>query len=115
MPHPALDPELAPWQLGASCRGSSELALADPWYASDADLRSIAVRVCQGCAVRRPCLEAGLEEEHGIWGGWIETHRQILVEILDASPNGAARAALLDRAAHGGPDALNITPKKKRG
>jgi WhiB family redox-sensing transcriptional regulator len=30
---------------------------------------SIVQRICMGCDVRMECLQAGMSEEHGIWGG----------------------------------------------
>jgi len=34
-----------------------------------------AVAVCQTCPVRADCLEAGMAERHGIWGGTTERER----------------------------------------
>lgn len=70
-----LDDEPA-WQDSASC------ATVDPelffpegrsWTAYT-DAR----RVCARCVVRIECLEAGLDQEHGMWGGTTPDERAAL-------------------------------------
>jgi len=56
------------WKLQAACRyhGDAEL-----WFPQVTDRYSIvnAKKICFECPVRRECLNAGIREEHGIWGG----------------------------------------------
>lgn len=58
------------WQRSAACRDvDSALFFDGP--------RSMAVRVCQGCPVRRECLEYALAigADLGVWGGCAKTER----------------------------------------
>jgi WhiB family redox-sensing transcriptional regulator len=45
---------------------------ADDWFAGDGGqhyTRNGAWRICQTCPVRAQCLEVGIGEEFGLWGG----------------------------------------------
>ena len=41
------------------------------WLSEHAPERAIAVKLCTGCPVLQPCLEAARlnDERHGVWGG----------------------------------------------
>ncbi|MFL4475551.1 WhiB family transcriptional regulator [Paeniglutamicibacter sp. MACA_103] len=55
------------WVHGAACAGDPS---PGDWFASaDADRTARAVAVCGGCPVRLECLEVGLGEGRGVWGG----------------------------------------------
>lgn len=53
------------WLTEAACRS----AHTDLWF--NESTYPEARKICQGCPVRRPCLEYALEhhETHGMWGG----------------------------------------------
>jgi WhiB family redox-sensing transcriptional regulator len=60
-----------PWLTFAKCRGLP----ADWWYPPSPITTEATVRLrkakalCDECPVQSECLEAGMDEEHGIWGG----------------------------------------------
>jgi WhiB family redox-sensing transcriptional regulator len=60
------------WKLGA-CYGTGSDAFFPEGY-------SLAMRdalsTCARCQIREACLEYGLNEEHGIWGGMTERQRR---------------------------------------
>lgn len=53
------------WKVEALCSGADP----DLWYPGKGESIKQAVAVCQACPVQIECLEAGLDEEFGIWGG----------------------------------------------
>lgn len=61
-----------PWRKDAACRGKGP-----SMFFSDepADIEA-ARKMCGLCPVREPCLEAGLKEWGGIWGGKDPTQRR---------------------------------------
>lgn len=106
------------WRYLARCAEPlGDRATFDPWYDHDPTLTALAVSTCQLCPVKKECLEEGLEDEHGIWGGWHPSEREHLLLKLDNIRSQEGRGALLDRAARLGPRALDIPtpPKKRRG
>jgi WhiB family redox-sensing transcriptional regulator len=66
------------WHADAACKGMVDLFY--PEGAGDPASRAIteARAVCAGCPVREPCLEAGMGERHGVWGGAITIERRQL-------------------------------------
>jgi WhiB family redox-sensing transcriptional regulator len=52
------------WADRAACKGLTELFF--PEHGEPADE---ARKVCQTCPVQAECLEAGMWEQHGVWGG----------------------------------------------
>jgi WhiB family redox-sensing transcriptional regulator len=67
------DPRFA-WQLDASCSG------LDPelFFPTRGESTNEAREVCAGCPVREPCIEMGMAEKNGIWGGLSERERRAL-------------------------------------
>jgi hypothetical protein len=65
-----------PWMRDATC------AQVDPdaWFPEKGESTADAKQVCQGCPVRRVCLEYALEgkERFGVWGGLSERERRKL-------------------------------------
>lgn len=68
------------WLKRAACRGLP----AHWWYPpspitteATVNLRK-AKQLCAGCEVRVECLEAGMTEEYGVWGGLSPKHRRKL-------------------------------------
>lgn len=57
-----------------------------------------AISICQTCPVRLPCLQAGLHEEYGVWGGLTEERRKQLRARMSEARR-AERIALLRDAA----------------
>jgi hypothetical protein len=64
------------WMQHAACRGM-DAALFMP-ERGDIDTLNQAKAVCQTCHVRLECLEYGLEEKYGVWGGMAESARREL-------------------------------------
>ena len=52
------------WHRDAACRGQ-----LDRFFPGQGDDLRPARQLCAGCPVREPCLDAGMDELQGIWGG----------------------------------------------
>ncbi|MTV24731.1 WhiB family transcriptional regulator [Nitriliruptoraceae bacterium ZYF776] len=65
------------WAEGASCRG------ADPelFFARALSEARPALKLCDRCPVKEPCLSYALEQgiDHGVWGGLTERQRRAVV------------------------------------
>lgn len=74
-PYPALDRADA-WRDEAACR---EVGL-EPFFPDKGERTAIhhAKALCARCPSRLACLEAGMNERHGVWGGTTEQERRIL-------------------------------------
>jgi WhiB family redox-sensing transcriptional regulator len=74
------------WRARAACRGPETSLFFPPTSAERKDEREAreqrAKAICQGCPVRRECLDHALSvgEMHGIWGGLNEAERRSLTE-----------------------------------
>lgn len=93
---PPLD--LGDWRENAAC------LFTDPEIFYPADMFSlIAARtICEGCQVRRACLRDGLEDHHGIWGGFTpEERRELRKQLRSTKPEH--RTLLINRSADLGP------------
>ncbi|HEY1331611.1 MAG TPA: WhiB family transcriptional regulator [Actinomycetota bacterium] len=80
------------WMTRARCHGY-DVGL---FYPEGTEPAEPGVRVCEGCPVRRPCLEYALAtgEQYGIWGGTTEPERAVLLKrmrALRSSPAAMAR------------------------
>ena len=65
------------WQRLGACREHSDPGLWFPGTGEKA--REVeAKRICRGCPVREPCLEWGLSQFAGVWGGHTEKERHQL-------------------------------------
>lgn len=73
---PSSIPPAEPWTADAACK--RQTALFFPESEGDAHDVAQAKAVCRGCPVREECLEAGLSEPHGIWGGLTVAERRKL-------------------------------------
>ena len=73
------------WQHKALCRGLTEL-----FFPERGDVSIPAKRLCQQCPVQTECLEAGVGEFYGIWGGISVRERQ-RIRIRRAADNGLPR------------------------
>jgi len=64
------------WQDEALCAGMDP----DLFFPERGDMETVnaAKAVCAGCPVRSECLELGIHEKFGIWGGTTERERRIL-------------------------------------
>lgn len=64
------------WQERAAC---ARLELVD-FFPDESDGRAVASAkaVCEGCPVRIECLETGMEETGGIWGGMTSAERELI-------------------------------------
>lgn len=61
------------WYENANCIGTDP----ESFYFDENQTRIPALvrRVCAACEVREECLEAGLDEDWGIWGGKTKSER----------------------------------------
>ena len=52
--------------------------VVDAFYADeeDTELIDIAILICDSCPVRTECLEIGMSEHYGVWGGKTSTERK---------------------------------------
>lgn len=48
--------------------------------------------MCAQCPVRRQCLETGLNEEWGMWGGYTKPERMRALLALENDPETVLRA-----------------------
>ncbi|MEJ7800251.1 MAG: WhiB family transcriptional regulator [Ilumatobacter sp.] len=62
------------WRMLGACRGLD----ASIFYPDNDDDAAVAAQVCDGCGVRRACLEYALtrREKVGVWGGATERERR---------------------------------------
>ncbi len=63
-----LAPERPAWQARAACRGVDPDLFFPERTTSNQDVER-AKAVCGSCPVRDECLEYGLHDEFGVWGG----------------------------------------------
>lgn len=79
MGEPALDLDPAPhWRRLAACRGED----TEIFFPARGETTRPARSVCELCPVRAPCLEHGLYEKFGIWGGKSERERRRMRRLL---------------------------------
>lgn len=65
------------WKRHANCKGlPTYLFFPDPGP-NEAATVAAAKAVCESCPVRQDCLEAGLLESRGIWGGLTTRERSL--------------------------------------
>jgi WhiB family redox-sensing transcriptional regulator len=76
------------WHAQAACRGQG----AQTWFPELGRSAEPAKAVCGACPVRTECLEAGLEESEGIWGGLSPRPRRRLARE-GAYSSGPSRAS----------------------
>jgi len=91
------------WWWDAACYTADPEAF-HPGSADGAEREALAV--CATCTVRVQCLDWGLYDPHGVWGGWPEAARARLRAELDKIPQGS-RAGVIAAAALNGPAMLN--------
>ncbi|MGX7732930.1 WhiB family transcriptional regulator [Rhodococcus sp. 2H158] len=80
------------WQLHAACRDADAATFFHPDNErgeARTDRVRAAKRICQSCPVRTQCLRHALEagERHGIWGGFSEEERRVLVRPSNRAPH----------------------------
>lgn len=84
MSAPELSPRATgpPWRAVAACR-HTDPALFYPNRAAapDDDAVARALEICGRCPVRTFCLQAGIDEPFGIWGGTTEEERRELRRV----------------------------------
>lgn len=67
------------WHAQAKCRGMpARLFFPGPGESGNGSLSDPAKQVCESCPVRLECLEAGMGENFGTWGGLSEKQRRRL-------------------------------------
>lgn len=74
-------PGPAPWARLAACRDTPGVDFFVEAVRNRVDMHETIKRakeVCEGCSVRLSCLEAGLREPFGIWGGLTVRERRKL-------------------------------------
>lgn len=65
------------WQSKAACRGCDP----DLFFLDRGEPSTEALKICRSCPVKNECLEYGLHERHGIWGGMSERQRRWLRKV----------------------------------
>lgn len=65
------------WRLYALCR-EYDSSMWFPPHGTPLPQINAAKAICATCPVKHACLEAGMDEHYGIWGGTSETERRIL-------------------------------------
>lgn len=71
---------VATWRTEAACRNSTP-ELFFP-HTGQVDLARRAKLICDKCPVKAKCLEEGLKEREGIWGGTTpKERRRIRIEL----------------------------------
>lgn len=68
------------WQDQAACAGKpSELFFVDRWGAQvQRTIRDTIKTYCDKCPVKPQCLQAGLHEHWGVWGGTTPKERKTI-------------------------------------
>jgi len=64
------------WRGEAACRGM-DASVFFPETGGN-ETAQVAKAICAQCTVRNDCLEAGLHDKFGIWGGTTEAERRRL-------------------------------------
>jgi WhiB family redox-sensing transcriptional regulator len=71
------------WRLEAACRGMD----TELFFPERGEATAPAKATCAECPVTEPCLEAGLDETFGIWGGVsVRERRRIKRQRKAATP-----------------------------
>lgn len=68
-------PQRPAWHAEALCRGSM-VDGESPWFPTRGGPTQGVKQVCEVCPVRDDCLDAGLSEAFGVWGGLAERSRR---------------------------------------
>jgi WhiB family redox-sensing transcriptional regulator len=68
----------APWMAEANCLGMGVDLFFPERGGCGAGETANAKDVCRGCVVRVECLEAGMDEKFGMWGGMTPRERRRL-------------------------------------
>lgn len=66
--------ERQPWMVDAACRQMPTSLFFKGRYESHAEIKAI----CAECPVREQCLEYGIDEPYGMWGGMSAKQRRKL-------------------------------------
>lgn len=82
------------WQEHAACRGIGT-DLFFPPHGDPNHRWKEAKKICEGCLVRAECLEFGLMDRVGVWGGMTEKERRA-ERIRRGLPKRGARNCLPD-------------------
>lgn len=54
----------------------------DLWFSEDPEEQEQARSICLVCPARDACLDAGIKEEYGIWGGTLPLDRGFIPEEI---------------------------------
>jgi WhiB family redox-sensing transcriptional regulator len=60
------------WHVEAACRGRG----VNQWFPEQGESLEPARVVCASCPVRAECLQAGMDEAHGVWAGTSAVQRR---------------------------------------
>lgn len=63
------------WMKDAACRDTDASIFFPERHGNASAIVAAATAHCRGCPVQSECLEYGLREHHGVWGGLTETQR----------------------------------------
>jgi WhiB family redox-sensing transcriptional regulator len=101
------------WAVQAACRARPDLDFfptGNSDGAASVQAQKAALAVCAVCPVQAECLEAGLHERHGIWGGTSERERVRLRRFRE----GHAAYVQKNPLASGLPTAISIFFRTER-
>ncbi len=84
-------PDDQEWKKQAACRGADP-DLFFPDRADGCHGARAAKRICATCAVRSPCLEFGLRERYGVWGGYTFSDRREILRARKAKLNATSNS-----------------------
>lgn len=100
-----IDPEKSyDWRDDASCVfvDDKNIFFAETKTLQGSLDHELALGVCITCPVRVPCLKEGMDQQHGIWGGWSAEDRNELRERIKHVPH-VVQTVLITKAAQTGP------------
>lgn len=80
------------WQEQAACR-EADPELFYPEGSERSYTKTVVALFCDRCPVLEPCIEAGMTEDHGIWGGSDERRRRKARKLRDGQDTAGERTS----------------------
>ena len=73
------------WKQQAACEGLD----VELFFPASGGTSQAAQECCESCPVQLECLQTGLYQRHGIWGGSSERTRRIMRQIVRIAIDGS--------------------------
>ena len=73
------------WMPAGLCRGMDPQHAARVFFPVQGESQAPARAVCADCPVRAACLDYGMDENYGVWGGTSERERRRLRRLRGAA------------------------------